>query len=115
MVGVIIDHNVLSYLLEERFPTLYSHLSNCGFDPKIVTFQWFSCLFSYNFSFDVLACLWDHFFLKGSKILFKVSLAIFKLMERHIMSHNSFEEIMNCFETIPTVLNDASEIIAASR
>ena len=106
MVGVIIDHNVLSYLIEEKFPDLYFHLSNIGFDPKIVTFQWFSCLFSYNFSFEVLAPLWDHFFLKGSKILFKVSLAIFELMEKHIMQHNSFEDVMNCFDTIPAVLND---------
>ena len=26
MVGVIIDHNVLSYLIEEKFPDLYFHL-----------------------------------------------------------------------------------------
>jgi len=80
MVGVITDHNILNMLIEEKMPDLHYHLQDCFFEPKIVTFQWFSCLFAYNFSFEVIARIWDLFFLKGSKILFRISLAILHIM-----------------------------------
>jgi hypothetical protein len=38
MVGVLIDHNVLNALIEEKMPDLFEHLQECFFDPKIVTF-----------------------------------------------------------------------------
>lgn len=46
-------------------PELMEHFDNTGFDPAIVTLQWFTCLFAYNFNFDVLVRLWDVYFLKG--------------------------------------------------
>ena len=38
MVGVIVDHNILNALIEERIPDLYEHLTSAMFDPKMVTF-----------------------------------------------------------------------------
>ena len=38
MVGVIVDHNILNVLIEEKIPDLYEHLSAAMFDPKMVTF-----------------------------------------------------------------------------
>ena len=81
MVGVIIDHNILNDLIQDRMPDLFEHMQRAFFDPKMVTFQWLSCLFAYNFSFHVIARIWDLFFLKGSKILFRVSLAILHMMK----------------------------------
>ncbi len=52
---------------------------------SMVTLQWFTTLFSYSFNFDVLQRLWDLFFIKGSKILFRISLAIFHLMEDELL------------------------------
>jgi len=104
MVGVIIDHNILSMLIEEKMPDLHAHMQRAYFDPKIASFQWFACLFSYHFSFDVLARLWDLFFLKGSKILFRLSLAILHMMKSKIMSYDSFEDIMKVFDSIPAQL-----------
>ena len=104
MVGVIVDHNILSMLIEERIPDLFYHLQDCYFDPKIVTFQWFSCLFAYNFSFDVISRIWDMFFLKGSKILFRVCLAVLHMMKSQIMSYQNFEDIMKVFDSIPAHL-----------
>lgn len=114
MVGVIIDHNILNDLIESRMPDLYYHMQDAFFEPKVVTFQWFSCLFSYNFSFDIIARIWDLFFLKGSKILFRVSLAILHMMRHQIMQKSNFEEIMRVFDGIPAQLQDANAIIQVS-
>ena len=114
MVGVIVDHNILNALIEDRIPDLYEHLTAAMFDPKMVTFQWLSCLFAYNFSFDVIKRIWDLFFLKGSKILFRISLAIFHMMKPQIMAFKNFEDIMRVFDSIPAQLQDANSIIQVS-
>jgi hypothetical protein len=85
VLGVLIDDSILRDIVKERIPDVYYHLEECGFDLKIVTFQWFSCLFSHNLSFDIIARIWDLFFLKGSKILFRVSLAILHMMKQKIL------------------------------
>ena len=81
------------------------------FEPKVVTFQWFSCLFAYNFSADVIYRIWDLFFLKGSKILFRVSLAIMHIMKQQLMSVHSFEKVMGIFDGIQAQLQDPNAII----
>ena len=73
-----------------------------------------SCLFAYNFSFDVIKRIWDLFFLKGSKILFRISLAIFHIMKPQIMGFKNFEDIMRVFDSIPAQLQDANIIIQVS-
>ena len=82
MLGVILDHNILNELIKEKFPDLFDFLLDNYYDPKTHTFQWFSCFFSYNFSFEVIARIWDLFFLKGIKIIFRVSLAIIHIMKK---------------------------------
>lgn len=88
MAGAITDQNILSDLIQEKMPDLWEHFQKTMFEPKIVTFQWFSCLFSYNFSFEVISRIWDLFFLKGSKILFRVSLAILHIMRPHLLAYH---------------------------
>jgi hypothetical protein len=104
MAGVITDQNILCDLVQELLPDLWYHLEENMFEPKIVIFQWFSCLFAYNFSFDVISRIWDLFFLKGSKILFRVSLAILHIMKPKIMRVSAFDEIMKVFDSIPAQL-----------
>ena len=80
MVGARVDQKIVQKLIQERMPKLYRHFEECFYDPSMTTLQWFTCLFSYNFNFDVLKRLWDLFFLKGNKILFRISLAIFHIL-----------------------------------
>ena len=47
-----------------------------GFDPAILAFQWFVCIFSYNMPEQTSLQILDFFMLKGSKALFAVGLAL---------------------------------------
>lgn len=38
MIGVMIDTNILNYLIEKRIPDLFGHLQEHSFDPKMVSF-----------------------------------------------------------------------------
>ena len=71
---------------------------------SMVTLQWFTTLFSYSFNFDVLKRLWDLFFIKGSKILFRISLAIFHLMEDELLQCNGINAIVQKMDTISQYL-----------
>jgi hypothetical protein len=55
------------------------------FDPAIVTLKWFTCIFSYSFDSDVMLRLWDAFFLKGEKVLFRVTCGIFDLLQTKLL------------------------------
>lgn len=73
--------------------------------------QWFTCLFSYNFNLDVVVRLWDLIFLKGQKMLFRISLAIFHLMQNEFFECENLQQIMKKLESIPNLLYDYSLLI----
>lgn len=114
MFGVLLDTVVFDELLRETMPDLVEFLRDNFIEPKTFSFQWFSCLFSYNFSWEVLAKIWDLLFLKGQKILFRVALATLHLMKKTMMQHNGIEEIMKDFDSIPFVIQDANVLIQVS-
>ena len=93
LIGAIVDKDVLSQLIRERMPDLWEHLDEQFYDPSNTSFQWMYCLFANNFSFLVIQRIWDLFFLKGSKILFRVSLAILHVIKPQLMKADSFESI----------------------
>ena len=98
MIGVLLDTAVFDDLLTEAMPDLVEFLRDNFIEPKTFTLQWFSCLFSYNFSWEVLSKIWDVLFIKGQKILFRVALATLHIMKDTIMSRDGIEEIMRDFE-----------------
>lgn len=104
MLGARVDQLVVTQLLKEKMPKLLQHMEKCYFDPSMITLQWFSCLFSYNFNFEVLQRLWDVFFLKGDKVLFRISLAIYHLLTQKIMKCSEVTEISKVMEGVQAML-----------
>jgi hypothetical protein len=85
MVGARVDQVIVTQLIKQKMVKLGVHFEKCAFDPGMVTLQWFTCLFSYNFNYDIVLRLWDMFFIKGDKILFRISLAIFHLLQARLL------------------------------
>lgn len=88
MVGALVDQLVVTELLKRRIPLLMEHFKRCNFDPGMLTLQWFTCLFSYNFNAEIIVRLWDVFIIKGAKILFRISLAIFHLLTQSLLQQS---------------------------
>ena len=57
--------------------------------------------------------VWDSFFYEGSKTLFRIALAIFKVGEAEIRAVNDPMEIFQVVQTIPRRLIDASALMEA--
>jgi len=81
MLGALVDMKIVDELLKRELPALYAHFEANFFKVEMSCLQWFTCLFAYNFNLDVVVQLWDLFFLKGQKVLFRISLAIFHMMQ----------------------------------
>ena len=104
MVGARVDQNIIELLIREKFPRLQAHLEENFYMASMATLQWFTTLFTYNFNFHVLQRLWDLVFIKGNKILFRISLAIFHLMEEELLECHGIMQINKKMETISSYL-----------
>jgi hypothetical protein len=47
---------------------------------------WFMTIYTVNFPFECTIRIWDIFFIEGSKILYRVALALFKLAEDSLLN-----------------------------
>jgi hypothetical protein len=82
-----------------------------GFDPSLLAFQWLVCLLGYNMPQEVSNKIWDFFFLKGTKIIFRISLALLHLMKRELMQTRDFAEIFETIEAFPRKMIDERTLI----
>ena len=111
MVGAKVDQQIIDELLKEKFPRLAAHFEDQFYMASMTTLQWFTTIFTYSFNFDVLQRLWDLFFIKGNKILFRISLAIFHLMEPALLRCTSITQIMEQMNTISQMLQDHNLVL----
>lgn len=111
MVGALIDQRIFYNFFREKLPDLCAHLLEVGFDPSLLAFQWLVCFLSYNLPQDVSDRMWDLFFIKGPKIIFRISLALLHLMKKDLMQSKDFAEIFETLESYPRKVIDANTLI----
>eukprot|EP01102_Stenamoeba_stenopodia_P017270 TRINITY_DN6163_c0_g1_i1.p1 TRINITY_DN6163_c0_g1~~TRINITY_DN6163_c0_g1_i1.p1 ORF type:complete len:947 (-),score=304.27 TRINITY_DN6163_c0_g1_i1:204-3044(-) len=81
-----VDQRVLRQLVARKFPTLSDYLQKCGVELSWVTRQWFLCIFIDVLPVETTLRVWDAFFMEGSKVLFRVALALLKLKQQKILA-----------------------------
>ncbi|KAI1841118.1 hypothetical protein JX266_012711 [Neoarthrinium moseri] len=74
---------------------------------------WFMSCFIGTLPIETTLRVWDVFFYEGSKTLFRIALAIFKLGENEIRSVGDPMEIFQVVQTIPRRLLDANGLMEA--
>ncbi|OCK83290.1 RabGAP/TBC [Lepidopterella palustris CBS 459.81] len=80
---------------------------------SLATTAWFMSLFVGNLPIETVLRVWDSFFYEGSKTLFRISLAIFKVGESEIRSISDHMEIFQVIQTIPRRLIDPNKLMEA--
>ena len=114
MTGVIIDQRCLESMLKQRFSKVYKHLEKVGFDCQSIIFQWFVCLFSNSFKFDIVAHIWDNVFLHGVVTIFQYALGIFEIMKKEILKTKDIGMMFELFKDIPNRIKEWSILSAAA-
>lgn len=74
---------------------------------------WFMSCFIGTLPIETTLRVWDSFFYEGSKTLFRIALAIFKVGEQEIRAVNDPMEIFQVVQTIPRRLVDANALMEA--
>lgn len=86
----------LDQLIEIKVPQVQKFFKAEGISAGLFSSSWFLTLFSSNLQskIPILLRLWDYFFVKGWKVIFKAGIAIVQIMETRICN-GTFDEIMS--------------------
>lgn len=93
MLDIIVDNQVMFYLLEIYLPRVYQHISQYTTDLSPILTQWFLCLFVNTLPTELTLRLLDVLLYEGNKVLFRAALGIFKCYESEILKTESFEDL----------------------
>ena len=104
LMGARVDHAIIEELMEQKFPRLAAkgYTTIAG----IHVMNWFITLFANSLSFDVLVRLWDLLFIKGTKILFRFTLAIIHLLEDELLHCQDIMAVRKKLDSISEYLQD---------
>eukprot|EP00371_Babesia_bovis_P000912 XP_001609559.1 TBC domain containing protein [Babesia bovis T2Bo] len=80
--------HVLDLYLNRKMNQLYLHLQKNNVNTKIIASQWFLTLFTYSFSVETAAILWDAILAMEDNYVLSIAVAIFKLLEVWIHSND---------------------------
>ncbi|KAI9883211.1 MAG: hypothetical protein M1823_005022 [Watsoniomyces obsoletus] len=125
--GANVDLAVLMMSIRDSMPGIWGKIggeldgSSSGEAPSVTrlppvflcTTAWFMSCFIGTLPTETVLRVWDAFFYEGSKTIFRIALAIFKVGEPKIRAVNDPMEIFQVVQTIPRCLIDANALMEA--
>lgn len=124
--GANVDLGVLMTSIKESMPAIWGkiggELDGTAGDGRLsmrlppitlCTTAWFMSCFIGTLPIETTLRVWDSFFFEGSKTLFRIALAIFKVGENEIRAVSDPMEIFQVVQTIPRKLVDANALMDA--
>lgn len=85
------------------------HFDNIGFNTDLLTFPWLVQIFVNKIPLETVLVVWDLFFLKGVRVLLRVALTVFSIVEQDCLEFDRFDEVlMHIQEFVLNELDPAS-------
>lgn len=100
MSGLLTDFSVLDELVRKSEPQVYRHIKEIGMPWPVGTTKWFICLYAEVLPTETVLRIWDCMFYEGSKILFRVALALIRINKEEILNAKDLGELVGCFRNI---------------
>jgi len=111
LIGIKVDVQVFKVLFDQKFPKLAKHLHHQSVEPQPFVIQWFMCLFITVFPDEICSRILDVFFYDGSKMLFRVALALFRLNEKILLNAKDTAELLLLCKQLPSTIEDAETLL----
>ncbi|KFY46876.1 hypothetical protein V494_00286 [Pseudogymnoascus sp. VKM F-4513 (FW-928)] len=126
--GANVDLGVLMMCVIDAMPAVWFKIGSdldgsFGPNPREVPLRlppitlcctaWFMSCFIGTLPIETTLRVWDSFFFEGSKTLFRIALAVFKVGEAEIRAINDPMEVFQVVQTIPRRLVDANALMDA--
>eukprot|EP01071_Lankesteria_metandrocarpae_P011246 Lankesteria_metandrocarpae@DN5426_c1_g1_i1.p1 len=112
LVGLRRDILVLRWLLKIKLPNCCAVLEENQVELEWICSEWFLCLFASVLPNRVCFRLWDVMMYEGDKLLFRMSLAIFKFHETMILQlANDFEKLLFFLKSMARQIVDHNRLM----
>ncbi|KOB60056.1 hypothetical protein PFHG_01818 [Plasmodium falciparum HB3] len=98
MRGLRRDIIVIEELIRVKLPDVHLRLKEFDVDLSWICSEWLLCLFCTTFPITTTLRIWDCLFYEGDKIIFRITLALFKLNQQKLCELNSLESILLLFK-----------------
>eukprot|EP00968_Pinguiococcus_pyrenoidosus_P011106 scaffold888_cov246-Pinguiococcus_pyrenoidosus.AAC.17 len=79
--------------LRWKLPRIYHHCEALSIPVEPITCSWFLCAFVNTLPLRIVLRVWDILFHEGSKVIFRVALAVLSLREDDILGTNDFQTV----------------------
>ena len=86
MQGVHETLFVAEKLIKKFLPVLHNHLDNEHIDISMFATQWLMTVFTSTFPFDLVSVVWDSFIVEGSKVVYRVMLALLEQAQDELLN-----------------------------
>uniref|UniRef100_A0A8C3THW8 Growth hormone-regulated TBC protein 1 n=1 Tax=Chelydra serpentina TaxID=8475 RepID=A0A8C3THW8_CHESE len=100
MMGLKTDQEVLGDLVRKKVPAVAELLDRHGVMWTLIVSRWFICLFIDILPVETVLRIWDCLFYEGSKIIFRVALALIKQHQAFILEATNLPDICDKFKQI---------------
>eukprot|EP00475_Leptophrys_vorax_P037331 TRINITY_DN6418_c0_g1_i3.p1 TRINITY_DN6418_c0_g1~~TRINITY_DN6418_c0_g1_i3.p1 ORF type:complete len:258 (-),score=55.69 TRINITY_DN6418_c0_g1_i3:143-916(-) len=114
LMGAHVDLAVLKSLIEKKMNKLHVFLTLHRVDISVICMAWFLCLFVNTLPIESVLRVWDALFLEGSKILFRVSLALFQMYGDEILKCEDSGEVYAILGKMGSDCYDCDELLTIS-
>ncbi len=111
MVGMYVDQMVFSRIIQEYLPKIHDLLEKEQLQLPLVTVQWFMCIFVTTLRHDVALRIWDIFLNEGSKVIFRIACALFKLNETKILQAKDGGDLFMILKKLGDEVIDADVLL----
>ena len=125
--GANVDLWVLMTALKDSLPSIWTKISSGGggddqsnnlgikLPPiSLCTTSWFMSLFIGTLPIESVLRVWDVLFYEGSRTLFRVAVAIFKIGEQRIKSVNESMEMFQVVQGLPREMLDVGTLLSVA-
>lgn len=110
-LGCNVDQDVLGALIAWKLPSVFRKLQTLEISLHLVTASWFTHLFVDQLPFESLLRVWDSFLFEGSKVLFRIALALFKINQEALLQITSPLELASFVRKMPKNQIDTIELM----
>lgn len=73
-------------IVRKHVPKVAKHMEKLDIPYELPFYNWFEFIFFRMFSFELFNRIFDIFLVRGEVIMYEISLAIFKLLERDLLN-----------------------------
>lgn len=108
------DMQVLATFMKCKCPKVAKELQRLGIDLSSICSEWYLTWFAKSLPILTVLRVWDTLFFEGFKVLFRVSIGVFKCVEQDVLKCGSFDAVMERAKSWPRFMVEHNQLLKAS-